>query len=147
MISFFNNYQIHLPYTTCRVAAQGEDVYWVHPHVKCKIQKIQLDFITSSLLPFRYCFRISNLSDFLVTRELHLLLPTALRMRHVRVCDLRKLLDPLLYFCATPPPPLAIPGYGPVALFTKILTINYARKRKLTILFLFTKILTRILAC
>ena len=34
-----------------------------------------------------------------------------------------------------------------VALFTKILTINYARKRKLTILFLFTKILTRILAC
>ena len=33
------------------------------------------------------------------------------------------------------------------ALFTKILTINYARKRKLRILFLFTKILTRILAC
>ena len=88
-------------------------VYWVHPHLKCKIQKIQLDFITSSLLPCRYCFRISNLSYFLVTRELHLLLPTALRMRHVRVCDLRKLLNPLLYFCATPPPPLAIPGYGP----------------------------------
>ena len=35
--------------------------------------------------------------------------------------------------------------YQPVALFTKVLTINYARKRKLTILFLFTKILTRIL--
>ena len=36
---------------------------------------------------------------------------------------------------------------NPVALFTKILTINYACKRKLTILFLFTKILMRILAC
>ena len=33
-----------------------------------------------------------------------------------------------------------------VALFTKILTINYARERKFTISFLFTKILTRILA-
>ena len=31
--------------------------------------------------------------------------------------------------------------YQPVALFTKVLTINYARKRKLTILFLFKKYL------
>ena len=36
---------------------------------------------------------------------------------------------------------------NPVALFTKILTINYACKRKLTVFFLFTKILMRILAC
>ena len=36
-------------------------------------------------------------------------------------------------------------NYIPVVLFTKILTIDFARKRKLTILFLFTKILTRIL--
>ena len=34
-----------------------------------------------------------------------------------------------------------------VVLFTKILTIDFDLKRKLTILFLFTKILTRILAC
>ena len=34
-----------------------------------------------------------------------------------------------------------------VALFTKILTIDFDLKRKRTILFLFTKILTRILAC
>ena len=34
-----------------------------------------------------------------------------------------------------------------VVLFTKILTIDFDLKRKRTILFLFTKILTRILAC
>ena len=38
-------------------------------------------------------------------------------------------------------------AFSSVALFTEILTINYARKRKLTNLFLFTKILTRLLAC
>ena len=31
-------------------------------------------------------------------------------------------------------------NYIPVVLFTKILTIDFARKRKFTILFLFTKI-------
>ena len=36
---------------------------------------------------------------------------------------------------------------SPVVLFTKILTIDFDLRRKRTILFLFTKILTRILAC
>ena len=51
--------------------------------------------------------------------------------------------DPVVFDLAV----FAPESYHPVALFTKILTINYARKRKLTILFLFKKILTRILAC
>ena len=37
--------------------------------------------------------------------------------------------------------------HGPVVLFTKILTIDFDLKRKRTILFLFTKIPTRILTC
>ena len=44
-------------------------------------------------------------------------------------------------------PPLKISAYRPVVLFTKILTIDFDLKRKRTILFLFTKILRRILAC
>ena len=103
MIMFFNNYKIHFPYTTCIVVAKGMGVYWVFPHLNCKIQKIQLDFTTSSLLPFRYCFWISNLSYMYiwVTRELRLLLPAAFMMCNVRVCDLREFLDPSPYFCAT----------------------------------------------
>lgn len=104
MIMFFNYYKIHFPYTTCIVAAKGMGVYWVCLHLKCKIQKIQLDFTTSSHLPFRYCFWISNLSYLWVTRELRLLLPAAFMMCNVRVCDLREFLDPSPYFCAPQSP-------------------------------------------